>query len=142
MPTSPKFLMPAEWELHEAIWLGWPHNSSDWPGKVPAIHFVYAEIVRKITASEKARILVNDEKHESKARNLLKLAGVDLSLVEFFRVPTNRGWTRDFGPIFTREGKETVVAGFKFNAWAKYDDYKLDTRVAEKLAKKLKKKYL
>ena len=142
MPTIPKSLMPAEWELHEAIWLGWPHNSSDWPGKVPAIHFVYAEIVRKITASEKARILVNDEKHESKARNLLKLAGVDLSLVEFFRVPTNRGWTRDFGPIFIKEGKETVIAGFKFNAWAKYEDYKLDARIAEKLAKKLRKKYL
>ena len=142
MPTSPKPLMPAEWEPHEAIWLGWPHNASDWPGKIAAIHFVYVEIVRKITASEKARILVNDEKHETKARRFLRLAGIDLRAVEFFRIPTNRGWTRDFGPIFVRRGKETAIAGFKFNAWAKYDDYKLDCRVAEKLAKRLKTRYL
>jgi agmatine deiminase len=142
MPASPELLMPAEWEPHEAIWLGWPHNASDWPGKIATIHLVYGEIVRKITASEKARILVNDEKHEAKARNVLKLAGADLGTVEFFRIPTNRGWTRDFGPIFVRNGNETAIAGFKFNAWAKYDDYKLDVRVAEKLAKKLKKKYL
>jgi len=142
MPASPKFLMPAEWEPHEAIWLGWPHNASDWPGKISAIHFVYAEIVRKITTSEKARILVNDEKNELRATNSLKLADVDLSWVEFVRIPTDRGWTRDFGPIFVRCGKETTIAGFKFNAWAKYDDYELDIRVAEKLAKKLKKKFL
>ena len=142
MPASPKFLMPAEWEPHEAIWLGWPHNASDWPGKISAIHFVYAEIVRKITTSEKARILVNDEKHESNAKTLLKLADADLSLVEFFRMPTDRGWTRDFGPIFVTDGRETVIAGFKFNSWAKYDDHKLDTLVAQKLAKKLRKKFL
>src|SRR3989441_9955936 len=25
-----------------------------------------------------------------------------ISRVEFFRFPTNRGWTRDFGPLFVR----------------------------------------
>jgi agmatine deiminase len=134
--------MPAEWEPHEAVWLGWPHNSSDWPGKIAAIHFVYGEIVRKITTSETARILVNDETHEAKARSILNHVGVDPSTVEFFRIPTNRGWTRDTGPIFVKDGNETAIAGFKFNAWAKYDDYKLDTLVAKKLTKKLKKKYL
>lgn len=134
--------MPAEWEPHEATWLGWPHNSSDWPGKIAAIHFVYAEIVKKITIGETARIVVNDAMHEAKARGFLTKAGVDLSRVEFFRVPTDRGWTRDFGPIFVRDGKQTAIAGFKFNAWAKYDDFKKDKKVAEKLSKKLKKEYL
>ncbi|MGE0654324.1 MAG: agmatine/peptidylarginine deiminase [Pyrinomonadaceae bacterium] len=143
--------MPAEWEPHEATWLGWPHNASDWPGKIAAIHFVYGEIVKKITMGEIARIIVNDEKHELKARTILKNVGVDMNAVEFFRIPTDRGWTRDFGPIFVRtggggrrpvSGSETAIAGFKFNAWAKYDNYKKDTRVAEKLAKRLKKKYL
>jgi agmatine deiminase len=134
--------MPAEWEPHEATWLGWPHNASDWPGKIAAIHFVYGEIVRKITLGEKARIIVNDEQHEKKARRTLEDVGVDMKAVEFFRVPTDRGWTRDFGPIFVRDGKETAIAGFRFNAWAKYSDYKKDVTVAEKLAKKLKKKYV
>ena len=143
--------MPAEWEPHEATWLGWPHNPSDWPGKIAAIHFVYAEIVKKIALGEIARIIVNDEAHEARACGHLTKAGVDLKKVEFFRIPTDRGWARDFGPIFVRTScisgrptseSEIAVAGFRFNAWAKYDDYKKDTKVPEKLSTKLKKKYL
>jgi agmatine deiminase len=133
--------MPAEWEPHEAVWLGWPHNSADWPGKMAAIHFVYAEIVRKIIDSEKARIIVNDEAHEAKARSVLKKAGALSDMVEFYHVPSNRGWTRDTGPIFVKNETETAVAGFRFNGWAKYDNHELDTKIAEKLAKKLGKKY-
>ena len=140
-PASLGYRMPAEWEPHEAIWLGWPDNASDWPGKIAAIHFVYAEIVRRIAESEIVRILVNDERHEAKARTILKNCGVDPHAIEFFQMPSDRGWTRDYGPIFIKNETETAIAGFKFNAWAKYDDHKLDSRMAEKLAKKLKKKY-
>ena len=133
--------MPAEWQPHEAIWLAWPHNASDWPGKIAAIHFVYGEIVRHIAVSEKVRIIVKDERHEAKARAILSKIGVSPDAFEFYRLPTNRGWTRDFGPIFVKSENETAIAGFKFNAWAKYDDHELDSQIAEKLAKKLKKKY-
>ena len=33
-PAALGFSMPAEWEPHEATWLGWPHNESDWPDTV------------------------------------------------------------------------------------------------------------
>jgi len=42
------YRMPAEWEPHEATWLGWPHNVSDWPGRFAPIPWVYGEIVRKV----------------------------------------------------------------------------------------------
>ncbi|HLA95150.1 MAG TPA: agmatine deiminase family protein [Pyrinomonadaceae bacterium] len=135
------YRMPAEWEPHEAVWLGWPHNAADWPGKIAAIHFVYGEIVRHIAASEMVRIIVNDERHEAKARGVLNKTGVSPEAVEFFRIPSNRGWTRDFGPIFVKNESETAIAGFKFNAWAKYDDHELDSKIAKTLGKKLKKKY-
>ena len=133
--------MPAEWEPHEAIWLGWPHNAADWPGKIAAIHFVYGEIVRRIADSEVVRIIVNDVSHETKARRVLNKVGVSPAMVEFFHVPSNRGWTRDTGPIFVRNDREIAVAGFKFNAWAKYDDHELDSKIAQTLAKKLGKQY-
>ena len=133
--------MPAEWEPHEAVWLGWPHNASDWPGKIAAVHYVYGEIVRRIAESEIVRIIVNDELHEAKARGILNKIGVSPEMVEFFRIPSNRGWTRDFGPIFVKNETETAIAGFKFNAWAKYDDHELDSKIAQTLAKKLKKQY-
>lgn len=133
--------MPAEWEPHEAIWLAWPHNPADWPGKIAAIHFVYAEIVRRIVDSEKARIIVKDAAHEQKARSVLSRSNVPHASVEFFRVPSNRGWMRDTGPIFVKSDIGTSVAGFKFNGWAKYGDHELDTGIAKTLANKIKKPY-
>ncbi len=141
LPALLGYRMPAEWEPHEAVWLGWPHNASDWPGKIAAVHYVYGEIVRRIAESEIVRIIVNDELHEAKARGILNKIGVSPEMVEFFRIPSNRGWTRDFGPIFIRNESETAIAGFKFNAWAKYDDHELDSKIAQTLAKKLKKQY-
>jgi len=44
--------MPAEWERHEATWLAWPHNPTDWPRKLGAIRWVYGEMIRKIGPGE------------------------------------------------------------------------------------------
>ena len=132
--------MPAEWEPHEATWLGWPHNASDWPGKLAAIHWVYGEIVRKLADGERVRILVHSRAHEDRARSVLARAGADLSAIEFFRISTDRGWTRDFGPIFVtrdRPTSEVAIARFQFTAWARYSDWKKDNRVPVKLASRL-----
>jgi agmatine deiminase len=147
VPAGPKgmvrgmaFRMPAEWEPHEATWLGWPHNASDWPGKFAAIPWVYGEMIRKIAAGEAARIIVGSEGHEAKARRVLARVGVDLSRVEFFRFPTDRGWTRDFGPLFVRRKRpvpEVAVAGFRYNAWARYSDWTRDARVPARAASAL-----
>ena len=139
------FRLPAEWEPHEATWLGWPHNKSDWPGKFASIPWVYGEIVRRLAPGETVRILVNSKVHETQARRVLGKVGVDLAGPEFLRMPTNRGWTRDFGPIFVkRDGPpaELAVARFHFNAWAKYPDWKKDDKVPELAAKRLKLRVL
>ena len=135
------FHMPAEWEPHHATWLGWPHNASDWPGKFAPIPWVYGEIVRALTSGEIVRILVNSAQHERQARHVLERVGVDLARVEFFRFPTDRGWTRDFGPLFVRRTSprpELGIARFRFNAWAKYPDWKKDDRIPERVATRLK----
>jgi agmatine deiminase len=135
------FHMPAEWEPHAATWIGWPHNKSDWPGKFAPIPWAYAEIVRKVAPGEIVRILVNAAAHESQACRVLTKCGVDLARVEFFRFPTNRGWTRDFGPIFVRTGgpePELAIARFHFNAWAKYADWKRDDKIPSLVAKRFK----
>jgi agmatine deiminase len=133
--------MPAEWEPHEATWLGWPHNKTDWPGKFAPIPWVYGEIVRHLAAGEVVRVLVRSTAHEAEARRVLTAVKADLARVEFVRAPTNRGWTRDFGPIFVRRGSappEVAIARFHFNAWAKYQDWKKDDRIPDVAAKRLK----
>ena len=132
--------MPAEWEPHSATWLGWPHNASDWPGKFAVIPWVYGEIVRALAPGEIARILVNSAAHERQAQRVLERVGVDPARVELFRFPTNRGWTRDFGPLFVRRASprpEVAIARFRFNAWAKYPDWKKDDRIPERVATRL-----
>ncbi len=131
--------MPAEWEPHEATWIAWPHQRSDWPGKFAPIPWVYAEIVRHLHASEKVHILVDDRDRETRATKILERAGVDLKQVRFFRIRTDRVWTRDYGPSFvtSSSGKLGCVC-WHFNAWAKYDDWKRDAFVSRQIAKKLK----
>jgi agmatine deiminase len=133
--------MPAEWETHEATWLGWPHNPADWPGKLDTIRWVYGEMVRRIAGGETVRILVNAKPEEKQARSYLESAGADVRRVEFIVHPTNRGWMRDSGPIFVRrcEGRnlQTAIVHFHFNAWAKYSDWRKDRRVPETAAKRL-----
>jgi agmatine deiminase len=135
--------MPAEWEKHEATWLGWPHNETDWPDKIDTIRWVYGEMVRKISPGEIVRLLVRHRAEQKFAASYLKRAGCDLKQVEFIIHPTNRGWTRDSGPIHVRRknhGKfETAIVHFHFNAWAKYDDWQKDTKVPETAARRLKR---
>ena len=129
-------MMPAEWEPHAATWIAWPHNRSDWPGKFAAVPWVYGEIVRRLLSNEKVRILVNSPGDETKVRRLLKRVGALSADVEFFHVPTNRTWARDFGPVFVRRppSGSLAIAGFRFNAWAKYPDWKLDCEVSRLIA--------
>src|SRR5439155_1529394 len=110
-------------------------------GKFAPIPWVYGEIVRALAPREIARILVNSAQHERQARHVLERVGVDLARVEFFRYPTDRGWTRDFGPLFVRRTSprpELGIARFRFNAWAKYPDWKKDDRIPERVATRLK----
>ena len=138
-PQQLGYRMPAEWDRHEATWLAWPHNPDDWPGKFQAIPWVYAEIVRILSAQEKVHILVKDVKAEERARSILDRAGAKLNQVSFHRWPTNRVWTRDSGPIFVRNGAgRLALTNWHFNAWAKYPDWQLDDQVPERVADLLK----
>jgi agmatine deiminase len=131
--------MPAEWEPHEATWLAWPHERSDWPGKFAPIPWVYGDIVKKLSRVEKVRILVQDAALEKSARRVLAKCAADLSAVQFLRWPTNRSWTRDYGPIFVRnKGGEIAITNWLFNGWAKYDNWRDDNRIPSRVAKRFK----
>ena len=138
MPDTPRalgFRMPAECEPHEATWIAWPHNRDDWPGRFAPIPWVYAEIVRKLARVERVRILIKDRAAEETARRILRKVDANLDAIEFFHAPTDRSWTRDYCPLFVknRVGK-VALTNWRFNGWAKYDDYKSDAAIPAKLA--------
>ena len=138
-PHAHGYRMPAEWAQHAATWVAWPHNPTDWPGKFQPVPWVYADIVRHLSSVEDVHILVNDAAAQKRATSILKRAGANLSRVHFHRWPTNRVWTRDTGPIFVKNtaSGETAITNWKFNAWAKYDDWQLDDQIPGRVAKLL-----
>ncbi|MFZ5897271.1 MAG: agmatine deiminase family protein [Myxococcota bacterium] len=134
--------MPAEWELHAATWLAFPHEVSDWPNKFEPVPWVFAEIAKKLSEAERVRLIVRDAAAKKRARAVFEQAGVNLSAVDFLVYPTDRSWTRDFVPSFVVQNRKRMPKGsrslaargkdgvaavkFRFNGWARYPNHRRD----------------
>ena len=128
--------MPAEWEPHRATWIAWPHYEPDWPGKLAAIPWVYADIVRVLAAHEQVEILCHDEGVQGDARRALDAHGVPASRVRCHIAPTDRVWLRDSAPTGTVDDDGRVVlVDWAFNGWAKYDNWTRDAEIGKAIAR-------
>ena len=154
-----RYRMPAEWEPHAATWLAWPHHQADWPGKFEPIPWVYAEIIRNLAKHERVELIVNNVAAARQARMILKLADALSDNVHFHYWPTNRVWLRDSGCIFlapqrgvappdsrldVAQGRrerlsphkiQNAAIKFRFNAWAKYPNWRFDEKIGSLMAK-------
>ncbi|HKS82248.1 MAG TPA: agmatine deiminase family protein, partial [Candidatus Acidoferrales bacterium] len=140
-PHAIGFRMPAEWEPHEATWLGWPHELTDWPGKFAPIPWAFAEIVRHLSRVERVYLLVQNAGAQKRVRSILQKSGANLDSVSFLQIPTDRGWMRDSGPIcIANSAGEVAFNHFVFNGWAKYSNHKKDAQVVARANKKLKRR--
>jgi agmatine deiminase len=124
---------PAEWAPHDATWLAWPHHEPDWSGKLGPIPWVYAEIVRVLHAHERVEILCHSDEVREMAQRHLTAHGVE-SNFRLHLVPNDRVWVRDSGPTCVIDGGKAQLVNWRFNAWAKYDNYARDSKVGEAFA--------
>lgn len=132
---SGKGVMPAEWEAHDATWIAWPHEESDWPQKLAPIPWVYAEIARVLSLSERVEILANDDGVAAQARECLTMHRVDPSRYRIHSVANDRSWLRDSMPTAVRTPAGRVEwVRWQFRAWAKYDNYSRDAHVPDAAA--------
>jgi agmatine deiminase len=140
-PHSLGFRLPAEWDQHECTWLGWPHELTDWPGKFSPVLWAFAEIVRHLSQVERVCLLVENREAEPRVRAVLRKSGANLGAVDFLRIPTDRGWMRDSGPISVKNSAcEVAYTHWRFNGWAKYDNHKKDAVIVSQANKKLKRR--
>ncbi len=130
--------MPAEWEPQEAMWLAWPHHQDDWPDKFSPIPWVYVEIIRYIARTQCVRLIVKNTRMQEQAAAMLERAGARISNVDFVIASTDRVWLRDSGPTFVYKGKQRVLLDWRFNAWAKYDNWRRDDRIPTHVESHLK----
>lgn len=129
-PKQLGYYFPAEFSVHTATWLSWPHKEASWPGKIQAIYPYYAQFVKELAKGEMVNINVDDETMKTFAISQLIGAGVDMNKVQFFFHPTNDAWCRDHGPAFLvnpAAEQKKVVVDWNYNAWGnKYPPYELD----------------
>ena len=108
MPKNPSerrlgYRMPAEWEPHEATWIGWPHELTDWPGKFAPIPWVYAETVRHLARVERVRFLiVEDPPRKPKIpREVLEKSGASSTRLIFSACPPTADGRATSGPLLS-----------------------------------------
>lgn len=120
-PKKAGYHMPAEWEIHEAVWLAWPSHGDLWlENLVPA----QAEFVRfcqevadlsgaGVARGERLHVMVPTQDAGSEAERRLRGLPVSIHLIPFGDI-----WLRDTSAIFLRNahgGK--AFASFAFNGW-------------------------
>jgi agmatine deiminase len=141
-PGELGYYFPAEFDIHEATWLSWPHKEASWPGKIHTIYPYYSQFVKELALSEKVRINVNDEKMKTFAIKSLIDAEVNMAQVEFFYHPTNDAWCRDHGPAFliNPAGQhKKIIVDWDYNAWGgKYPPHDLDDIIPTLIARHYK----
>jgi agmatine deiminase len=140
-PKNDNFYFPAEWELHEAVWLSWPHNIDTWGNKLPLIYKPYCEFIKYVSESEKVNISCLGRK-EFVEKTILAQNGT-LENVFLHDFKTNDSWCRDHGPGFliNKFSNERLIVDWTYNAWGgKYPPFDADDAIPSQIAKYLELK--
>lgn len=107
----PDTYLPAEWQPHDALWVGWPHLREEWGDAFEGARDEIAAFVDAAKACVPVCVACGSDEAEISARKAL---GQAASLV---RIPAGDIWLRDTGPIIAvREGALQALC-FAFNGW-------------------------
>jgi agmatine deiminase len=107
------YRFPPEWHPQDWLWIGFPHDSDEWPGFLDAAQEQIAAFANAVAESgQEVRLIVRDEANEARARSLVS-AKVTLERRVYGDV-----WLRDTGPLVVadRAGNRRARR-FGFNGW-------------------------
>lgn len=106
--------MPAEWEKHDAVWLGWQADST--LGFYPVV----TEMIKTLTPNVTVKIAFDSDSLMQTAKSYLKRNQIDTSNIKFYVMPGDRYWIRDHGAAFLVNSKgELGVADFGWNFYGR-----------------------
>lgn len=106
--------MPAEWAVHAATWIGFPHMDDEWGGHIDAARrdiAAFANAVHDGGGGETVRLVVRDHANADLAETMVD-DGVQLFILPFGDI-----WLRDTGPIVVGTGCKRESRDFDFNWW-------------------------
>src|SRR5664279_10466 len=137
-PKELGYRFPAEFELHAATWLSWPHKEASWPGKIASIYTPYCLFIKALAENEPVHINVVNDEMKSFAIERLQAVSANMESVKFYTNPTNDAWCRDHGPAFLINpgaAQPKIIIDWNYNAWGnKYPPFDLDDRIPTLIA--------
>ncbi|QJB67922.1 agmatine deiminase family protein [Parasphingorhabdus halotolerans] len=122
---------PAEWEPHEAVFIGFPGNPAEWPvGLDEAQREVaaFADAVCDDGRGERV-VLVCRDQGDANAATALVSKSVSVIVEPFGDI-----WLRDTGPIVTIDNDDRIANDFRFNGWGGKFEMAGDEDIAPRLA--------
>lgn len=129
-----RFYMPAEWEPHEAVWIGW---ETLFTSMLP----VSVEMIKALQPHVKIKLSTSSDSLVSVAKGYLSINGIDTNSIQFYTHLYNGNYfVRDHGATFlvSKTGKLGVADflwnGYNTPGWLKF---KYDNN-ADSLAKYMK----
>ncbi|MEO1242076.1 MAG: agmatine deiminase family protein [Pseudomonadota bacterium] len=135
---------PAEWEPHDAVWIGWPSDASLWGDDLGQARAEVEDFIRAILfpdddpssaeTSERVQLVARGGASVA-AAEIMRGKLPDPELLNVVEAPIGDIWLRDTGPMFTKTNDGAIAASaFTFNGWG--GKYKLpeDHRIANILA--------
>lgn len=122
---------PAEWEPHEAVWIGFPGNPKEWPEQLAEAQHEVAAFANAICddgEGERVMLVCRDQKDADRAVQLVH------NHVEIQVEPFGDIWLRDTGPIITVAGNVRQAHDFCFNGWGRKFQMAGDQDIGQRLA--------
>jgi agmatine deiminase len=132
-PAALGYRFPAEWELHEATWVAWPHRLATWPGAFEPIPAVWRDLIVTLAEFEPVHVLAGGQAVWAQATAMV---GGTPNVVLHDMV-TNDAWARDFGPMFLAGSNNLppALVDWEYNAWGgKYPPFDSDNAVPGQIA--------
>ena len=123
---------PAEWEPHEAVWIGFPGNPAEWPDGLAEAQREVAAFANAICDDgdgERVILVCRDQKDADLAKALTH-DPVQITIEPFGDI-----WLRDTGPIITVGGDGSKAHDFRLNGWGGKFEMAGDQDIGARLAR-------
>ncbi|MEO9600470.1 agmatine deiminase family protein [Parasphingorhabdus sp.] len=123
---------PAEWEPHQAVWIGFPGDPAEWPVGLQAAQQEVADFANAVAddgAGEAVILVCRSAEDADVARALIP------PCISPIVEPFGDIWLRDTAPIFTTSPSGLCGQNFGFNGWGGKYAMAGDQDVGERLAK-------
>jgi agmatine deiminase len=106
------FYMSAEWEQHDAVWLGWEKDS------LLDYYPVVVNILKSLAGNVNVKIAFHNDTLMQQAKAYLSAYGIDSNSYQSYLMPGDRYWIRDHGAAFLVNAKgQLAVADFGWNGY-------------------------